>query len=84
MPSVDPERMRLAEAALAKVAGQWMSRSGVIAVEVARRWKGGAPTDEVGVRVTVARGSARAKSFPETVDGVPVDVVEGSPPRPER
>lgn len=88
MPGPDPEQTRRAQAALARVAEAWVTRPGVVAVEVARRWRDGAPTDDVGIRVTVARKRPPAEVpagdlFPATVDGVPVDVVEGRPPQPE-
>ena len=88
MTSPDRDQTRKAQEALAKVAGEWMSRPGVVAVEVARRWQGGAPTDQVGIRVTVARKRPRSEVpkselFPSSLDGIPVDVVEGRPPQPE-
>jgi hypothetical protein len=63
-----------------------MSRSRVVAVEVARRWEGGAPTDEVGIRVTVEEklppdDVPEGELFPSSLEGIPVDVVEGSPPQ---
>jgi hypothetical protein len=88
MTGPDPDQTRKAQAALAKVAGDWMSRPGVVAVEVARRWKDGAPTDQVGIRVTVERKLPRdelpeGERFPSSLEGIPVDVVEGRRPRPE-
>lgn len=89
MAGADRDPTRQAEDALAAVAADWMSRPGVVAVEVARRWRDGAPTDQVGIRVTVARKRPRGEVpegelFPESLSGVPVDVVEGAPPQPER
>ena len=89
MTKPDPALTRRAQAALAKVAGNWMSRSGVVSVEVARRWRDGAPTDEVGIRVTVQRKLPRgevssSELFPSSLEGFPVDVVEGRPPQLER
>jgi hypothetical protein len=86
MAGADRDQMRKAQDALARVAGDWMSRPGVVAVEVARRWQGGAPTDQVGIRVTVARKRPRSEVpsselFPSSLDGIPVDVVEGRPPQ---
>jgi hypothetical protein len=88
MTGPDPDRTKRAQEALAKVAGDWMSRPGVVAVEVARRWQHGAPTDQVGIRVTVERklprsAVAESELFPSSLDGIPVDVVEGRPPQPE-
>jgi len=82
----DPDRTRKAQEALAKVAADWMSRSGVVAVEVARRWQGGTPSDQVGIRVTVERKLARSEVpeselFPNSLEGIPVDVVEGRRPQ---
>jgi hypothetical protein len=86
MAGADRDQMRKAQDALARVAGDWMSRPGVVAVEVARRWQGGAPTDQVGIRVTVVRKRPRSEVpsselFPSSLDGIPVDVVEGRPPQ---
>jgi hypothetical protein len=86
MTGPDPDLTRKAQEALAKVADDWMSRSGVVAVEVARRWQGGAPTDQVGIRVTVERKLPRSQVpqselFPSSLDGIPVDVVEGRRPQ---
>ena len=85
MPGQDPESARAAEAALARVAPEWLARDGVISVEVARRWQDGAPTDEVGIRVTVARvlpadQVPEGELFPDELDGFPIDIVEGRPP----
>ena len=84
----DPEHVKTATEALDAVRGEWMSRQGVISVEVARRWIDGAPTSEVGVRVTVEKKLApedvpSGEMFPETLGDVPVDVVEGTRPVPE-
>ncbi len=84
----DPERARRAEQALQKVAGAWMSRPGVVSVEVARRWKDAMPTDEVAIIVTVRSKRPRAdiaanELFPDSFDGIPVDVVEGKAPGPQ-
>ena len=89
MTGPDRDQTRRAEETLAKVARDWMSRPGVVAVEVARRWQDGAPTDAVGIRVTVARKRPvsevpERELFPRALDGIPVDVVEGRPPHPER
>ena len=86
MTGPDPDRTKKAQVALVKVAGDWMSRSGVVSVEVARRWKDGAPTDQVGIRVTVERKLPRndvpeSELFPSSLDGSPVDVVEGRRPQ---
>ena len=86
MADPDPDRTARAQAALARVAGEWMSRPGVVSVEVARRRVSGQPSDEVGIRVTIspdAPPGVAAPDFPETLDGVPVDVVSGRAPRPE-
>ena len=66
-----------------------MARRGVVSVEVARRWRDGAPTDEVGIRVTVERvlppdEVPEGELFPSSLEGFPVDVVEGRPPQLER
>ena len=89
MAGPDPELTKRAQKALAKVAGDWMSRPGVVAVEVARRWQDNAPTDQVGIRVTVQRKLPRnevpsSELFPRSLEGIPVDVVEGRPPQLER
>lgn len=88
MTDPDPDPTAAAQDALADVAADWLARRGVVAVEVARRWADGGPTDEVGIRVTVERilpaeEVPSGELFPSEVDGVPVDLVEGSPPAPE-
>jgi hypothetical protein len=89
MAGPDPDQVKTAQHALEKVAGDWMARRGVVSVEVARRWRDGAPTNEVGIRVTVAKklppeDVPAGELLPEELEGVPVDVVEGKPPVPER
>lgn len=86
MTNPDPDLTTAAQLALASVVDEWRSRRGVVSIEVARRWRGGTPTDEVGIRVTVAQrlppeDVPEGELFPRSVDGVPVDVVEGSGPQ---
>jgi hypothetical protein len=88
MAGPDPDATKKAQQALATVAETWMAQPGVVSVEVARRWQDGAPTDEIGIRVTVRRNQPRgdippSELFPSSLDGIPVDVVEGEPPSPE-
>lgn len=88
MPNLDPKNVRKAQDALNKVSSDWLTWPGVISVEVARRWKDAAPVDELGIRVTMDSASsaldeAGKSIFPNTLEGTPVDVVEGSPPAPE-
>lgn len=85
MSHPDPDPTEAARAALASVVDGWIERHGVVSVEVARRWRDGTPTDEVGIRVTVERllppDQVRdGELFPREVEDVPVDVVEGSRP----
>lgn len=85
MTNLDPENVRKAQIALDKVARVWTSFPGVISVEVARRWKDGAPGDELGIRVTVedaarARDEAGNSLFPQDLEGTPVDIVTGVQP----
>jgi hypothetical protein len=82
----DPELVEKAQEALAKVSADWISRSGVVAVEVARRRRDETPTDEVGIRVTVEQKLPpnevpEGELFPESLEGIPLDIVEGQPPR---
>jgi hypothetical protein len=89
MTNPDPDATEAAIAALDTVVDDWMRRSGVVSVEVARRWRGQQPTDEVGIRVTVERilpadEVPDGELFPGDVDGVPVDITEGRPPALER
>lgn len=89
MTNPDPATTEAAIAALDSVVDEWMRRRGVVSVEVARRWRGQQATDEVGLRVTVERILPQdevpaGELFPDDVDGVPVDIVEGRPPLPER
>ena len=88
MTDPDQESTEAAIAALDTVVDEWMRRRGVVSVEVARRWRGQQPTDEVGIRVTVERilpehDVPEGELFPDDVDGIPVDIVEGRPPTPE-
>ena len=81
----DPAVTETAQAALSAVRDDWMRRSGVVSIEVARRRHNGVPTDDVGIRVTVERILPReqvpaGELFPDEVDGVPVDLVEGRRP----
>ncbi len=85
MTNLDPENVRMAQVALDKVARVWTSFPGVISVEVARRWKDGAPGDELGIRITVedtacARDEAGNSLFPQQLEGTPVDIVKGGQP----
>lgn len=85
MTNPDPDLTRAAQTALANVIDDWYARRGVVSVEIARRWRGGVPTDEVGIRVTVEQLLAPAEVpegelFPGELDGVPVDIVEGRAP----
>ena len=89
MSGPGPESTGAAEAALARVVDEWMARRGVVSIEVARRWQEGAPTDQIGIRVTVERvlpadEVPAGELFPSSLEGFPVDVVEGRPPRLER
>ena len=89
MPGPDPESTSAAEAALAKVVDEWMTRRGVVSIEVARRWEDAGPTDQIGIRVTVERilpadEVAAGELFPSSLEGFPVDLVEGRPPHLER
>lgn len=86
MNNPDPDLVSKAQAALAEVSAEWISRSGVVAVEVARRWRDEAPTNEVGIRVTVEQKLPPdevpdGELFPGSLEGIPVDVVEGQPPQ---
>ena len=91
MPDPDPDLTSATEraaAALRRVVDEWMRRTGVISAEVARRRDDGEPTDQVGIRVTVERKLPRdqvpeGELFPHQLDGIPVDVVEGSRPVPQ-
>ena len=88
MTHPEPDPTSAARAALAPVLADWIGRHGVVSIEVARRWRNGAATDEVGIRVMVVRllppdQVPNGELFPGEVDGVPVDLVEGSPPQPE-
>lgn len=85
MTNPDPDQTSAAQTALATVIDEWMSRRGVVSIEVARRWCGGTPTDEVGIRVTVERllppeHVPEGELFPRTLDDVPVDIAEGVAP----
>ena len=86
MSEPDPTLVDKAQDALTKVSADWITRSGVIAVEVARRWRDGAPTNDVGIRVIVEEKLPpdevpEGELFPSSLEGIPVDVVEGQPPQ---
>jgi hypothetical protein len=85
----EPVDQQRAQEVLDSVAADWLARQGVISVEVARRWANGAATDEVGIRVTLERllpedEVPEGQLFPDSVEGVPVDLREGDPPQLER
>ena len=89
MAGPDPESTALAEAALTGVVDEWMARRGVVSIEVARRWQDDAPTEQIGIRVTVERilpadEVPGGELFPDSLEGFPVDIVEGHPPQLER
>jgi hypothetical protein len=84
----DPELVHKAQEALGNVAETWLAVEGVIAVEVARRWRDNAPLDEVGIRVTIDRDRTendvgKGIDFPTTLEGFAVDIVKGGHPTPE-
>ena len=76
-----------ASAALSRKRNEWLRRPDVTAVDVGYRYKGRMITDEIALRVHVERKLPRAalakhelitdSEAPETIDGFPVDVVEG-------
>lgn len=84
----DPRTVAAAQAALDVVAEAWMSRPGVVSVEVARRRAGGLSdgTDDgtpgVAIRVTV-HPDAPIPDLPSDLDGIPVEVIGGMPYEPE-
>ena len=85
MAGPDPESTSAAEAALAGVVDEWMARRGVVSIEIARRWQDDAPTEQIGIRVTVERilpadQVPDGELFPPDLEGFPVDIVEGRPP----
>jgi hypothetical protein len=86
MTGPDPDLVSKAQEALAAVSAEWISRSGVVSVEVARRRIDGVPTNQVGIRVTVEQKLPpnevpEGELFPSSLEGIPVDIVEGSPPQ---
>jgi hypothetical protein len=84
----DPCTVAAARAALDGVVDDWMSRPGVVSVEVARRRTGDLTTatdDQPGavvIRVTV-HPDAPTPDLPDEIDGVPVEVIGGMPYAPE-
>lgn len=86
MPGPDPASTSAAEAVLGRVVDEWVARRGVVSVEVARRWQDDAPTDEIGIRITVERllpadQVPEGELFPSSLEGIPVDIVEGRAPQ---
>ena len=84
----DPELVARAERELALVHEEWLDRRGVVALEVARRWVEGQPTDEVCIRVTVEEvlppeEVPEGELFPSRLGDTPVQVRPGGPARPE-
>jgi hypothetical protein len=94
----DPRTVAAAQAALDDVVDVWMSRPGVVSVEVARRRTGDLTTDTpttdtptadtddradaIVIRVTV-HPDAPIPDLPDELDGVPVEVIGGMPYAPE-
>ena len=78
MAAPDPGDVDAARAALSRVRDELLGRAEVISVEVARAHEVDDPT-AVCLRVVVGVGADRA-ALPSSVDGIPVEVVEGQPP----
>ncbi len=81
----DPDEVAHAERALGEVIDEWMARRGVLSVEVARRWRNGEPTSEVGIRIVVEEKLPRdqvppGELFPRRLAGFAVDVEQGKSP----
>ncbi len=81
MRKVPDAEVRAAERVLDRVRSQWLRRPGVTAVDVGFRFRGGVMTDELAIRVHVRRKlPAEAlpahELLPESIEGIPVDVIE--------
>lgn len=84
----DPHIVAAAQSALASVAEEWLSRPGVVSVEVARRRTGGLTADprrgrDIAIRITVEPHMLAGADFPTQLDGFPVEVIGGRPAAPE-
>lgn len=82
MTTVSPEKMEQATAVLNAVRDDWLARDGVTAVDLGFKWSQGLMTGKLSIRVHVAQKRPEAELsdddlFPEEVDGIPVDVLEG-------
>jgi hypothetical protein len=83
MPTVSREEMARAEKALEKVRDAWLEKEGVTAIDLGFKWSSGKMTPRLAIRVHVARKKYIAELrpdqlFPEDVDGIPVDIIEGT------
>lgn len=80
---LNPDEIEKAEAVLEAVRSEWLDRPGVNAVDLGFRWTAGQMTEEVSIRVHVAKKKGRdeleaGEIFPDAVDGVPVDVIQAT------
>ncbi len=83
MSTITPEEMAKAQAVLAKVQAEWLTRAGVTAVDLGFKWSQGAMTGQLAIRVHLAQKKPLAELnegelFPKQVDGIPVDVIEAT------
>lgn len=83
MSTIPESEVQAAAAELDRVRGQLMARPGVTAVDVGLRYRQGQLTDELAIRVHVARKLPREslaadQLLPETLGRFPVDVIEAA------
>jgi hypothetical protein len=83
MSTISPEEMAKAEQALESVRDEWLEREGVTAVDLGFKWSSGEMTEQLSIRVHVARKKDKAElsdaeMFPAEVEGIPVDVIEAT------
>lgn len=81
--AITPEEVDKAEQVLESVRKEWLKKPGVTAVDLGFKWKAGEITDTLSIRVHVARKKLKIELnetdlFPESIDGIPVDVIEAT------
>lgn len=86
--AIDPDQVKEAERELSLVRDDWLERHGVISLEVARRWDGDSPTDDVCIRVTVERvldpdDVPAGELFPRSLGDTRIQVRQGTALHPE-
>ncbi len=87
MDGIDPTEIERARRLLARIRADWLARPRVTGMDVGFRERGGVLTSEIALRVYVSEKRppeelAPGEAFPETIEGVRVDVIVFEPRAP--